>query len=74
MLVTFVGAVRLKELAVHLSDAERQFENTVHYFCVEAPCGEGRVNPTHFFGLWSPFLREFQRLWSIEMKNRAMAR
>ena len=69
-----VGALRLKELAVHLSDTKRQFENTHSYFCVEAPCGEGRVSPAHFFGLWSPFLREFQGLWSIEMKNRAMAR
>ena len=64
----------MRELAVRLSDTERQFENTVKYFCVEVPCGEGRVNPAYFFGLWSPFLREFQQLWSIEMKNRTMAR
>ena len=70
----YVGAIRLKELSVHLSDTERQFDSVVSYFCVKAPHGERHVTPTHFFGLWSPFLREFQRLWSIEMKNRAMAR
>ena len=70
----FAGAIQLKELSVHLSEAERQLENTASYFCVEAPCGEGHVNPAHFFGLWSPFLREFQRLWTIEMKNRVIAR
>ena len=73
-MVTSAGAIHLNELRVHLSDAERQFENTVSYFCVEAPSREGHVSPTHFFGLWSPFLREFQQLWSVEMKNRAIAR
>ena len=68
------GVVRITELSRSLSDAEREFDRTVSYFCVEAPSGKGGVGPTHFFGLWSPFLREFQRLWTIEMKNRAVAR
>ena len=72
--VVSAGVGRLAEMSTHLSSAEKQFQKTVNYFCVQAPCGEGHVSPAHFFGLWSPFLREFQRLWTIEMKSKALAR
>ena len=68
------GGIQLGEMSGQLSTIEKQFKDTVTYFCVQVPSGEGRVSPAHFFGLWSPFLREFERLWTIEMKNKALAR
>lgn len=68
-----VGLVQLSEMAAQLVEAEKQFQETVTYFCVESP-SSGCVDPAHFFGLWNPFLQEFHRLWNSEMRVRAAAR
>ena len=41
----------------------------VSYFCVKPKSGEKEVAPKEFFGLWTPFCREFKELWKREQKR-----